>query len=403
MQAETDLNQQVIAGVGLQYGAADQALGGQRAVSQQQAAQIPGYFQQYQDALRNATQQTGSAYAAAAGIQQNAAASASTLDAQQRAALAGQAQASAQLRGATVDPAIAAQGQQAAAARQATAAAGVGLTAQLGAAETGYRANREVVGAGQKLQALTAEQQRARAIEGQQFALNREKGLAAVKLKGDLQSAQRQAELEDKVFGLNVDKAASAAAAQQQAIEDRRNARITANRNADQSRTIAEARAAETARANRAREAAAAAAAAARGGKPDRVAAREARKFRENINTAAADARTLLGTDIQIKDEKGKPTGRTRKPTETEIRANVRKRYKDRDIANAAMDIAINGALSTVNERRLKARGIQIPAEWRRRKPAVATPSLTGGVGGAVGSPFGTGFTPGGMSSTRPR
>jgi hypothetical protein len=98
-------------------------------------------------------------------------------------------------------------------------------------------------------------------------------------------------------------------------------------------------------------------------------------KTRSSIQTASSDARYLKtqkipvrGPDGKPEEKDGKPTGRTRKLTETEIRAALRKRYKDADVANAAMDLAILGHVSPENQRRLKAKGIGVPKEWLPKK-----------------------------------
>jgi hypothetical protein len=92
---------------------------------------------------------------------------------------------------------------------------------------------------------------------------------------------------------------------------------------------------------------------------------KENTKTRTNITTAASDARYLKTQKVPIRDPKtNKPTGKTRNLSQKEIRATLRKRYKDADIANAAMDLAILGHISPENQRRLRARGIGVPKSW---------------------------------------
>ncbi|HZA18970.1 MAG TPA: hypothetical protein VE645_19170 [Pseudonocardiaceae bacterium] len=375
------LDAQVLVATAMQYGGADQALAGQRRVHQHMMANTSPMFAEYQAALARATAATGAAYGGAAQIQQNATSSTSALDAQQRAALGGQMATDAAARGATVDPRIAAEGQQASMARRATADAATGLTAQLGAGQVGYRAGQQVVGAGQKLNALQAEAQRGRDIERQQLDLGREAGAYAVAAKQKLLDTAHTQRLEEAAFGLDVKKAEQDAALGAARIRETRRARVTSNRNTDQSRGIAAQRAAEQARANRVREQQAEVRLRATGGaKRDKVKQREVAKIRNNINTAAADARTLRNAPVPIEDPKtGKPTGKTRKATESEIRANIRKRYKDADIANAAMDLAILGHVSPTNQRRLKARGIRLPSSWIPKRKPKALGELVGG------------------------
>lgn len=377
------LNQNVAAATNLQFGGAEAELQGQRGVNQQMQANIPAWFAEYQAALAQSTQRTQQAYAGAVGVQQNTAATAGALDAQQRAALMQGAQADAATRGAVVDPAIAAQGQQAAASRQSMMAAQTGLTAGLGAAEVGFRANRQVVGAGQKLSAQQTEAQRGRNIGVQAIDLARQKGAAATTTRQNLIDKEHTKNLERKAFGLNEQKAAADVQIKTAGLAQQRAARVTSNRNADQSRAVATGRLTEQQRANRARETLATQrlAKGKAGAKltPAQRAARDekATKFRGQIDTAAADAKTLRGAAVPVTTpdgkvetgKDGKPTQRTRKLTESEIRAGIRKKYKDRDIANAAMDLAINGYVSETNQRRLKARHIATPKAWRTSRP----------------------------------
>lgn len=249
------LQQTAQAATNLQFAGAEAALAGQGAVHQQMQANVPAWFQEYQNALAQSTNRTQQAYAGAVGAQANTAATASALDAQQRAALGQAAQADAATRGAVVDPAIAAQGQQAAASRQAMLAAQTGLTAGLGGAETAYRSNREVVGAGQKLSARQDEAQRGRNLGVQAIDLARQKGLALTKNTADLLDAEHQRALEDKAFGLNEQKAVADVQLKTAGLQERRRARVTTGRQKAAARNITGMSAAETARHNRAQEA----------------------------------------------------------------------------------------------------------------------------------------------------
>lgn len=378
------LAQQVAAQAGLAYGGQEQEIAGQRAVSAQMQRNIPAWYQDYQNALAMATQQRGAAYAGALGAQQNVANQSSALDAQQRAQTGQAMQADAASRGATVDPALAQQSQQAAASRRGALDQMAGLTAATGAAEVAFGANRQVVGAGQRLTAQLGEAQRGRSIDTAAQRLAGEKGSFSANARQKLIDNEHTKQLENKAFGLNVVKAQQDAEQAQQTAADRRRARVTTNANADASRSVSEQRAAETARHNRTQEQIARdrlAKTKAGGLTPAQRAARakEAQKTRGQIDTAAADVKTLRGTAVPVTtpdgkvelDKDGKPTQRTRKLTEGEIRAGIRKKYKDRDIANAAMDLAINGYVSPVNQRRLKAKGLKVPKEWLQGAPTI--------------------------------
>jgi hypothetical protein len=94
-------------------------------------------------------------------------------------------------------------------------------------------------------------------------------------------------------------------------------------------------------------------------------------KTRSQITTASSDARYLRTQVIPVRDAQGKATGKTRKLKEPEIRAALRKKYKDADIANAAMDLALLGHVSPENQRRLRARGIGVPKKWLPKGPSL--------------------------------
>lgn len=374
------LAEQVAAQTALAYGGQEQALAGQRAVGAQMQRNIPAWYQDYQNALAQATQQTGGAYAGALGAQATTAATSSALDAQQRAALNTGMQQDAATRGATVDPAIAAQGQQAAASRRSQLDQFAGLTAGQGAAQVAFGANRQVVGAGQKLTAQLAEAQRGRNLDVAGRQLAGEKGQYAATARQKLIDTEHTKQLENAAFGLEGQKAQLDAANKQATLQERRRARVTSNRNADESRQISQGHLTEQQRHNQTQEKLAAARLKGTGGlSPAEVQRRrrEGAKIQADIDTATSDAKSLRSGKIPVRtpdgkvemDKDGKPTQRTRAVTESEIRSALRKKYKDRDIANAAMDLALNGYVSPVNQRRLKARGVNVPKGWLTGRP----------------------------------
>jgi hypothetical protein len=107
-------------------------------------------------------------------------------------------------------------------------------------------------------------------------------------------------------------------------------------------------------------------------------------KTRSQINTATSDAKylrtqkiALLGRDGKPETGKdGKPTGRKRALTREEIRANLRKRYKDADVADAAIELAELGHVQSRTRDKLKARGISVPKAWQPKRAKKTT--LTG-------------------------
>ncbi len=196
------MDAQVAAASQLQFGPSDQVLAGQQAQHAQASANVPAWYQDYRNALSAATDRTQQAYGAALGVQQNTMQSVGALDAQQITALKGDMAADAATRGATVDPNIAARAQQSAASRQGTLAAQQGLTAQVGAAQVGYRAGQQVVGAAQEVGARTQQRNIGLNLDAKARDLATQKGAFAVNTKGKLQDAARQTELENKAFGL---------------------------------------------------------------------------------------------------------------------------------------------------------------------------------------------------------
>jgi hypothetical protein len=108
-------------------------------------------------------------------------------------------------------------------------------------------------------------------------------------------------------------------------------------------------------------------------------------KTRSQINTATSDAKYLRGQKIAIlgpdgkpeTGKDGKPTGRKRALTREEIRANLRKRYKDADVADAAIELAELGHVQSRTRDKLRKRGIGVPKAWL---PKTAKPT-----GGTVG------------------
>ncbi len=196
------MDAQVAAASQLQFGPSDQVLAGQQAQHAQASANVPAWYQDYRSALAAATDRTQQAYGAALGVQQNTMQSVGALDTAQREKMQGEMAADAATRGATVDPAIAARSQQSAAVRQGTLAAQQGLTAGVGAAQVGYRAGQQVVGAAQEVGARTQQRNIGLNLDAKARDLAVQKGAFAVNAKAKLKDAEHQAALESKAFGL---------------------------------------------------------------------------------------------------------------------------------------------------------------------------------------------------------
>ena len=201
------LGEQVTAATDLAYSAPTQELQGQRGVNAQMQANIPGWFDGYQASLARATAVQQAATANAVAAQQNAANTTSALDTAQQGTQQAAMAADAQKRGASVDPQIAATAQQAAMARRGSMDAFTGLQAGLGAATTGLAANREVVGAGQRVTAQQAERNVGLNLDKTARALATDKGNYATTFRQKLIDAEHTKTLENKAFGLNVEKA----------------------------------------------------------------------------------------------------------------------------------------------------------------------------------------------------
>lgn len=122
-------------------------------------------------------------------------------------------------------------------------------------------------------------------------------------------------------------------------------------------------------------------------------------KVRATIETARADAENIIGKQVAVLgvdgkpevDTDGKPTNRTRPVTREEARANLRKRYKDADVANAAIELAQDGYVHPVTAQRLRSRGIGVPKAWLTPPQSNSTtvkpkgdPVLAGAITGAV-------------------
>jgi hypothetical protein len=202
------LDQQVTANTNLQFGDSERDLQQRQQQAQALQTSIPQWFQDYQNALQHATDQTKQVYAAAAAGQQNMTNSTYGLDtaaaAQQQQAM----QADAAIRGTTVDPKIAAEAQQAALSRRSAGDIQTNLTLGLGATQASYRAGQQGVAAAQKLQAQTDQASRVAALGQESKSLAAKKGDYATTTRQKLIDSEHTKQLENKAFNLNQQKAA---------------------------------------------------------------------------------------------------------------------------------------------------------------------------------------------------
>jgi len=322
------------------------------------------------------------------------------LDQSQSDAQAKQMQADAAIRGGTVDPSLATTASDASAIRQQMLAGFGSQQAGVGAANSQYADTlAHVVAPTQQLQAQAQASNKVNELIAQLAALQGDKGAYDQQYRSGRVADEAKTVLSEQALGLDVQKAQTAA-------------------------QLGAARVKETHRATTVRERAATNSPSAqktkqqvdffnkhgyypptgnpKAAKADAATARKQAandKTRTTITTAKADAAYLKTQKIPVRGPDGKPevgpdgktpTGATRTLTEPEIRAALRKKYKDADVANAAMDLALLGHISPENQRRLKARGIGVPKDWLPKKVrkagtvAALTPLATALGGGST-------------------
>lgn len=215
------LGQQVQASTNLEFGDAERNLASQQQQAQQTAASIPSWFQQYQAALQNATDQTKAAYAAAAAGQQNAVNSTYGLDQAAWQKQQGQMAQGAAISGTQLDPALAQQAQQAALSRRQAGDTQTGLTYGLGATQTAYRGGQQVVGAERQVQAQQQQDARIRGLGRDAGALALKKGDYATTTRQKLIDSEHTKQLENKAFGLDVQRVANDASQSAASLAER--------------------------------------------------------------------------------------------------------------------------------------------------------------------------------------
>lgn len=362
----------------VRYGQAEQALKQQGLGTMQLAKSEQEWYGSYQrELLQHAQNQQAI----------NAQANAANLALQQGIGQVGQAQTQQLQQGANAGAAQRATTaadlgpeQQQAQAVRAQMAQGLGsLQVATGAANARYAGALAgpVVGA-QKLSALQRSGQDFQKVLGQSAQLAREKGAFGEEYKSGRVADEFKNVLANQALGLDVAKAASQTQAAASQRSEMRRAHKASEAVAQGNLGVAKSRA-QLATEKDAIQRQNRTGPYAPGGSKS-TAAHDRRvqantKTRGQITTASSDARYLKNQRIPVRGPDGKPetkdgapTGRTRKLTETEIRAALRKRYKDADVANAAMDLALLGHVSPENQRRLKAKGIGVPKEWLPKK-----------------------------------
>lgn len=302
------------------------------------------------------------------------------LDAQTNSAQAQQMAADAAIRGGTVDPSLAQTAANASQVRQQMLAGYGSAQAATGAARSQYADTlAHVVAPTQELQAKAQAANRVTAVGDQLKSLAEREGALKSSYSSGRIADEAKTVLSKQALNLDVTKAQTTAALGAARVKETHRATTvrertaTANRNAQQNSPSAQKTKADLAFF---KQHGYYPSTGPKGAKTDAATARKVAandKTRVNITTAKADAAHLKAQSIPVRGVDGKvevgkdgktPTGRTRKLTEAEIRSALRKRYKDADVANTAMDLALLGHISPENARRLRARGIGVPKAW---------------------------------------
>jgi hypothetical protein len=279
------------------------------------------------------------------------------------------------IRGATVDPSLAQTASNAAQVRQQMLAGYGSAQAATGAARSQYADTlAHVIAPTQELQARAQAANRVNAVGDKLTALSQREGAAKANYVSGRVADEAKTVLSKQALGLDVQKAQTTAALGAARLQETHRTATLSHRD-----RVAQRKQSADATAQRLdlerQRLALAKTKGATGAKGTAATARKAAantKFRTAITTAKADALYLKTQQIPVRGpdgkpevgKDGKPTGRTRSLTEAEIRAGLRKKYKDADVANAAMDLALLGHISPENQRRLKARGIGVPKAW---------------------------------------
>ncbi len=356
----------------LRYGPAERQLGTERGRAEQQGRDMGSFYDQYLAELQKHTANTQQINAQSQQQLNTLAGGLQALDQGQATAQQGEAQAQAAQRGATAN--LGTTASDASLVRQQGLAGMIAQAGATGAATSRYASTQAgVVAPGQKLQQAAISQRQVADLGQKLVDLATDKGAFDADYRSRRTADEGKNVLAQQALGVGMEKALLAS-------DDKRKARVTSNRNADASRSQSQIATDERLRIER--ERLALSKSKAKKGSPA-----AARKVRSQITTAAADARYALGRQIPVRDPStGEPTGKLRKPTRSEVRATLRKRYKDADIANAAMDLAILGYVSAENVRRLRARGVTVPESMRRRPTAgkkTLSPALSNLAGAA--------------------
>jgi hypothetical protein len=365
-----------------QYGGERQALTADQQRAQSLGRDTADWYAAYRAELAQHAANTQAIGAAAVAQDAQVAQGVRGLDQQQTSDQLAAMQKDAAIRGATVDPSLAQTASNASQVRQQMLAGYGSAQAATGAARSQYADTlAHVVAPTQELQARAQAANRVNAVGDQLKNLSQREGAAKANYVAGRVADEAKTVLSKQALGLDVQKAQQGAAVDAANIDIKRGIDpVTHKKIVKPLSPTAEKTKADLAFFKQ------------HGyypptgppkpAKPGSTAATDRKvaantKIRTAITTAKADAAYLKTQEVPVRgpdgkpevDKDDKPTGRTRSLTGAEIRAGLRKKYKDADVANAAMDLLPPslgglGHISPENQRRLEARGIGVPKAW---------------------------------------
>lgn len=170
----------------------------QRAERELRNRRIPGYFAEYDQAVQNASTATDAAYDQALATISKTTAASSAQDNAVRAKMDAEARADAARTGTTYRPTT--DSAQASASRRATSDQFAALTANQGATEQAYLADKRRIGTGEKVNQLMKSHDRSRTIRSDKRALAREVGAFKVDQRRQIRSDERNYDLQLKTL-----------------------------------------------------------------------------------------------------------------------------------------------------------------------------------------------------------
>jgi hypothetical protein len=384
----------------VRYGSQQQALQTQQARAQSLGRDQNDWYNAYRAELATHAVNTQAIGAQAVAQDQQLAQGVRGLDSSQSAAQQQQMQADAKIRGGTVDPSLATTADQASQVRQQMLAGFGSQQAGVGAAHSQYADTlAHVIAPTQQLQGRAQAANKVTDILAQIADLQGQKGAYNQQYRAGRIADEQKTVLSKQALGLDVARAQDAAKTASdktdlaRGVDPVTHKRIVKPKSVSDQKTAADLAyfkkhgyypthgAPKTGTTSTAAH-------------DRKVAGND--KTRTTIATAKADAAYLKTQKIPVRGVDGKPevgkdgktpTGRTRALTDAEIRASLRKKYKDADVANAAMDLALLGHVSPENQRRLRQRGIGIPKEWLTSKKARKTGGALGALSGTTTKP----------------